>query len=68
MNYNEYDRIQMELTGVGDGLRSEIRHILMNSNADQETQELVSQVCNKISRSFDEIALLLSQAMRASIE
>lgn len=68
MNYREYDRIQMELGGVGEGLRADLKDILKNSNADENSKQLVTMACDKITKAFDEVALLVSQAMRASIK
>ena len=68
MNYREYDRIQATLGGVGDAFRSQVNGIISDANTDNSVIELVEQVAFTASKSFDEIALLVSQAMRASIE
>ncbi len=68
MNYREYDCIQAMLGGVGEGFRSQVNGIISGANTDKHVIELVEQVAFTASKSFDEIALLVSQAMRASIE
>ena len=65
MDYREYDRIQAMLGGVGDTLRQEMQSILQESVADDATKALVKDACGQIAMRIDELALLLSQAMRA---
>ena len=68
VNYREYDRLQIELGGIGDELRAELKNVLADSNADQASKQLVTEACDRITKSFDRVALLLSQALRASAE
>ena len=66
MDYREYDRIQAAIGGIGDELRNELKKILNKSVADANTKTLVDNACTKITKSIDELALLISQAMVAS--
>ena len=66
MDYRDYDRIQAALGGIGDELRDELKEILNESVADANTKALVDNACTKITKSIDELALLISQAMVAS--
>ncbi|MBQ8357121.1 MAG: hypothetical protein IJX39_04865 [Clostridia bacterium] len=66
MDYREYDRIQVVLGGIGDDLRHEMKEILGKSTADAKTKALVDNACTRISKSIDELALLISQVMTAS--
>ena len=66
MDYREYDRIQAAIGGIGDELRNELKKILNKSVADANTKTLVDNACTKNTKSIDELALLISQAMVAS--
>ncbi len=68
MNFQEYDRIQASLGGVGDAFRSAISGVVSASNAETGVKDLVSNVASITSKIIDEMALLLSQAMQASID
>lgn len=62
MDYNEYDKIQLDLTSIGDDLRSDLNAILTQSSADEETKELVKKTYIRISKSLDELAIIISRA------
>ena len=61
MNYFEYDRIQAELGGIGDGFKSNIHRIIALSDASAETVELVEKVCDQVSVSLNELSVIVSQ-------
>ena len=68
MNYNEYDRLQIELGGVADSFKNDVKHIINLSAADPETKELISAVCDKFAASLSELSILVSTLAKLSIE
>ena len=64
MNYEIYDRLQAHLAGVGESLRIDLQAILAKSSADQESKQLVEQTTIRVSKSLDELAIMISQAMQ----
>lgn len=68
MDYQMYDKIQADLGGVGDELKSELKKILSQSNADQQTKDLLDEFGNKICDTFDSFAKLISKLAAATIK
>ena len=68
MNFEIYDRLQAQLAGVGSSLRSDMKEILAKSQADEKSKELVEQSLTRVSKSLDELAIIISQALQAAAE
>lgn len=68
MNFEIYDRLQIQLAGVGSSLRSDMKEILAKSQADEKSKELVEQSLTRVSKSLDELAIMISQALQAAAE
>lgn len=68
MNYEKYDLLQLQLTSIGCEFSKKIEDILEDSTADPDTKQLVSDVCEEISKTFDICAKRISEAAQLSAE
>lgn len=68
MNYEKYDFLQLQLSSIGYDFSKKIAAILEKSTADPDTKQLVSDVCDEISKTFDTCAKHISEAARLSAE
>ena len=64
MNYTEYDLIQSDLGAVADSYKSTCKEILSNSNADDESKELLQRICTATEDHLHTVALLISKTAR----
>ena len=61
MNYEKFDFLQLQLASIGCDFSDNIKNLLENSTADTATKQLVSDVCNEISKTFDICARRISE-------
>ena len=66
MDYQMYDKIQADLGGVGDELQSELKKISSQSNADQQTKDLLNEFGKKICDTFNSLADIVSRLATAT--
>ena len=64
MDYSEYDRIQADLGAVGYSYEITCREMLSNSKADEESKELVRNICKATENHLDAVSLLISRTAR----
>lgn len=64
MDYNEYNDIQLQLGGVGDELRLNMKEMLDSSEADPAAKALVQNATEQIAKSLNALSILISRSLR----
>lgn len=66
MDYKIYDRLQAQLGGVGDDFSSNCSKILEKSAADEQSKQLVKEICAANTIALNELAQSISDALIAA--
>ena len=66
MDYKIYDRLQAQLGGVSDDFLRNCSAILKKSAADEQSKQLVEEICAANSNALNELAKSISDALIAA--
>jgi hypothetical protein len=65
LDYQIYDELQASLGGVADGFTQSVNAVITSSDASDEAKSLATQLCKEVEKSFNELAVSLSEALSA---